>query len=47
VCWVIRPAHLPDRDPPFRQLSTQRGFNTKRLTIVFFLGHTKPLPSYD
>ncbi len=25
----------------------QRGFNTKRPTIVFYLGPTKPLPSYD
>ncbi len=25
----------------------QRGLNTKRPTIVFFLGHTKPLQSYD
>jgi hypothetical protein len=24
----------------------QRGFNTRRITIVFFLGPTKPLPSY-
>ncbi len=25
----------------------QRGLNTKRPTIVFFLGPTKPSPSYD
>ncbi len=25
----------------------QRGLNTKRATIVFFLDPTKPLPSYD
>ena len=25
----------------------QRGFNILRHTIVFFLGPTKPLPSYD
>jgi hypothetical protein len=26
---------------------TQRGLNTKMPTIAFFLGTTKPLPSYD
>jgi hypothetical protein len=25
----------------------QRGFSTKRPSIVFFWGPTKPLPSYD
>jgi hypothetical protein len=28
-------------------LQEQRGLNTKRPTIVFFLGPTKPLPSHD
>jgi hypothetical protein len=27
--------------------SYQRGLNTKRPTIAFFVGPTKPLPSYD
>ncbi len=28
-------------------MENQRGLNTKRPKLVFFLGATKPLPSYD
>jgi hypothetical protein len=32
---------------PYTELDAERGLNTKRPTIVFFLGLTKPLPSCD
>jgi hypothetical protein len=44
--FCYKPLHFRDSVRQFQRVARQRGLDNKRATVVFFLGPTKPLPSY-